>query len=179
MSDKKLPDCGLYKTTKQIGPIEAGRLVYFHNHGDPGPGMYLPEKWHQNRCQFAQGGTTVPAGFDGSGLKELPVEGFYRVINEFHCCEKQCTKFESDVFVQLGYNGAGAAILFTPELTSNGIKIPERGSVIDDKNMKNLVLLRIAERQGDASGGGGGGGGGKDRDRQPEIKFPRGGFVVH
>lgn len=180
MSEKNLPDCGLYKTTKQIGPIEAGRLVYFHNHGNPGPGVYLPAKWHQNRCTFSENGTTVPADFDPSSLQELPVEGFYRVTHEFHCCEKQCTKFETDVFVQLGYNGAAAPILFTPELTSNGIKIPERGSVIDEKNMKHLVLLRIAERQGSSSDGGGGGGGGKERDKnQPEIKFPRGGFVVH
>jgi hypothetical protein len=175
---ENLPDCGLYKTTKPIGQIEAGRLVYFHNHGNPGPGVYLPAKWHQNRCTFSESGTTVSADFDPSSLQELPVEGFYRVTHEFYCCEKQCTKFETDVFVQLGYNGSAAPILFTPELTSNGIKLPERGSVIDEHNMKNLVLLRIAERQGSSSDGGGGGG--KDRDKnQPEIKFPRGGFVVH
>jgi hypothetical protein len=179
VSEKNLPECGLYRTTKQIGPIEAGRLVYFHNHGNPGPGVYLPSKWHQNRCSFSENGTTVPDDFDPRSLQELPVEGFYRVIGDFHCCEKQCTKFETDMFVQLGYNGAGSPILFTPELSSNGIKIPERGSVIDEKNMKHIVLMRVAERQG-SSDNGGGGGGGKDRDKnQPEIKFPRGGFVVH
>lgn len=179
VSEKNLPDCGLYRTTKAIGNVEAGRLVYFHNHGDPGPGVYLPAKWHQNRCTFSENGTTVPADFDPSSLHALPVEGFYRVTSEFHCCEKQCTKFETDVFVQLGYNGAAAPILFTPELTASGIRIPDRGSVIDERNMKHLVLLRIAERQG-GSADGGGGGGGKERDKnQPEIKFPRGGFVVH
>lgn len=180
VTDKKLPDCGIYKTVKQIGPVEAGRFVYFHNHGNPGPGVYLPAKWHQNRCTFNENGTTVPPEFDGSELQPLPLEGFYRVTSEFHCCEKQCTKFETDVFVQLGYNGSAHPILFTPELTANGIKIPERGSVIDEVNFAKLTLLRIAEREGAASGGGGGGGG-KERDRrdQPEIKFPRGGFVVH
>jgi hypothetical protein len=178
VSEKNLPDCGLYKTTKPIGEIEAGRLVYFHNHGNPGAGVYLPAKWHQNRCTFAENGMPVPNDFDFSSLKELPVEGFYRVTSDFHCCEKQCTKYETDVFVQLGYNGAAAPILFTPELTPNGIKIPERGSVIDEKNMKHIVLVRVAEREGSSSDGGGGGG--KDRDKnQPEIKVPRGGFVVH
>jgi hypothetical protein len=180
VSGKKLPECGLYKTTKAIGNVEAGRLVYFHNHGDPGPGVYTPAKWHQNRCTFNENGTTVPADFDPSSLEELAVEGFYRVTADFHCCDKQCTKFETDVFVQLGYNGNAAPILFTPELTASGIKIPERGSVIDLKNMKHLTLVRVAERQGGSSDGGGGGGGGKERDKnQPEIKFPRGGFVVH
>ena len=41
----ELPPCGLYRTVKPIGSIEAGRLVYFHNHGDPGPGLYFPESW--------------------------------------------------------------------------------------------------------------------------------------
>lgn len=175
---KELPPCGLYRTTAAFGGVEAGRLVYYHNHGDPGPGVYFPEKWHQNKAQFSERGMTCPADFDAkASLQELPTEGFYRVTGEFHCCQKQCTKFERDVFVQLGYNGNGTPILFMPELTSAGIKIPERGTIIDDANMKNLELLRIAQRDGaqtsdEPSGGGGGGG-------KPEIRFPRGGFSVH
>ena len=168
----------MYKTVSAIGSVEPGRLVYFHNHGDPGPGVYFPDSWHQNRAQFAQNGTTVPPDFDGKALQALPTEGFYRVIKEFVCCEKQCTKFEPDVFVQLGYNGAGVPILFMPELTANGIKIPERGTVIDEKNFKNILLLRIAQRDAKDPESGTSGGGGGDKNK-PEIRFPRGGFTLH
>ena len=52
MATPDLPPCGLYRTTAAIGSIEAGRLVYFHNHADPGPGMYLPARWTRNRATF-------------------------------------------------------------------------------------------------------------------------------
>ena len=57
----ELPPCGLYRTTTKIGEIEAGRLVYFHNHGDPGPGLYLPSGWSNNTARWGARGTTVPA----------------------------------------------------------------------------------------------------------------------
>lgn len=141
-----LPPCGLYRTVKPIGNIEAGRLVYFHNHGDPGPGLYFPESWSHNRARFSQNGTTVPATFDPRALRPLPPEGFYRVKTAFYCCEKQCVKFEPEAFVQLGYNGAGKALVFVPELAGSSIDIPERGTFVDDSALDNLVLLRLAER---------------------------------
>jgi hypothetical protein len=161
-----LPPCGLYRTTKPIGSIEAGRLVYFHNHGDPGPGVYLPEAWNGNRARFSAGGTTVPAGFDYKSMRPLPPEGFYRVSKTFFCCEKQCVKYEPDVFVQLGYNGTGKAILFFPELGGSAIQLPERGTFVEDKELGNLVLLKLAER--------------KSSDGGPEIdiKLPRG-ILIH
>lgn len=157
---------------KQIGNIEAGRLVYFHNHGDPGPGVYVPESWTGNRARFSSKGTVVPAGFDASALQALPAEGFYRVKAAFHCCSKQCVKFEPESFVQLGYNGNAKPLLFVPELAAASIQLPERGTAVDDKALENLVLLRMAERQGggDAHGGGGGGGG-------IDIRMPR--VVIH
>ena len=47
-----------------IGTVEAGRLVYFHNHGNPGPGLYFPERWTHNRAHFTPRGSTVPPDFD-------------------------------------------------------------------------------------------------------------------
>lgn len=163
----KLPDCGLYRTTKPIGGIEAGRLVYFHNHGDPGPGVYQPEGWNGNRARFSPNGTTIPSGFDYASLKALPAEGFYRVNKAFHCCEKQCMKFEPDAFVQLGYNGKGQALVFIPELGGSSISIPERGTFVDEGALKNMTLLKLAEKKDT-------GGGGVDID----IKLPRG-IIVH
>ena len=161
-----LPPCGLYRTAKAIGSIEAGRLVYFHNHGDPGPGVYLPEAWNGNRARFQANGTVLPEKFDYKSLHALPPEGFYRVKKTFHCCEKQCMKFEPDAFVQLGYNGTGKALMFIPELGSTSIAIPERGTFVDDDVLDNLQLLKIAERKGGDEPGG------------IDIKLPRG-IVIH
>ena len=157
----ELPPCGLYRTVKPIAGIEAGRLVYFHNHGNPGPGLYFPESWSHNRANFAKGGTTVPADFDPRSIKALPAEGFYRVTAEFYCCEKKCTKFDPDQLVQLGYNGAGKALVFFPELTNGAIRTPDRGTFVDEANLANLVRLKMAESE-----------------PSNEISLPRG-IVVH
>jgi hypothetical protein len=141
----ELPPCGLYRTIKAIGEIPAGRLVYFHNHGDPGPGVYYPETWTGNRATFSPRGTTLPDHWDRAAMQALPAEGFYRVAKAFHCCPKQCVHFTPEMFVQLGYNGAGKALLFRPELVGTAIDIPERGTPIDDNVMTNLIALQVAE----------------------------------
>jgi hypothetical protein len=148
---------------KPFGTVEAGRLVYFHNHGDPGPGVYFPEKWNHNRAQFSASGTTVPADFDPKALRPLPAEGFYRVTAGFYCCEKQCTKFEPDAFVQLGYNGSGKALVFVPEIGAGGIHIPERGSLVDDGQLEHLSALKLPEREG---------------GQKMDLSLPRG-MIVH
>jgi hypothetical protein len=133
--------------------------VYFHNHGDPGAGLYFPERWNANRAQFSPRGTTLPVVFDVQSLFALPAEGFYRVKASFYCCEKHCVQYEPDMFVQLGYNGAGRALLFTPEIGTGGMTIPERGTPISDDAFRHLVALKVPER----------------RD---ELALPRG-IVVH
>jgi hypothetical protein len=159
-----LPPCGLYRTVTAVAGIDAGRLVYFHNHGDPGPGLYLPESWANNRAKFSANGFTAPPDFDPKALRALPAEGFYRVKSAFYCCEKKCTQFEPDAFVQLGYNGNGRALVFMPELGRGGIAIPDRGSSVDDNVLSNLQLLKVAEQRDDGT--------------NIDISLPRG-FVVH
>jgi hypothetical protein len=129
----ELPPCGIYRLRKPIQNIEAGRLVYFHNHGDPGPGVYL-----------------------------LRPEGFYRVTSTFHCCAKKCTKFETDTLVQLGYNGNAQALVFLPEVGNRGMNLPQRGSLVDDDQLKHLALLKVVQ----------------SKDQGPEISLPRG-MIVH
>lgn len=168
MSDDNngLPPCGLYRTTKQINEgIPAGRLVYFHNHGNPRAGVYYPEKWVTNRAVFSERGTMVPEKFDGAGLHPLPAEGFYRVTAKFHCCPKKCVEYQPDTFVQLGYNGEGKALVFVPELGTGMINVPERGMFVDDDGLVNLQLLMVAERKQEAGGGG-------------NLSLPRG-IIVH
>jgi len=142
-----LPPCGLYRTIAPIGEVAAGRLVYFHNHGEPGPGLYFPERWAANRAEFSPRGATLPQGFDPRALRALPAEGFYRVAAAFFCCAKRCTRFEPDAFVQLGYNGAGRPLVFVPELAGGSIAIPERGTPIDDDVLDHLLALKLAERR--------------------------------
>jgi hypothetical protein len=132
-----------------IGGVPPGQLVYFHNHGDPGPGLYLPERWTANRAHFSPKGTTLPIVFDPGALLPLPAEGFYRVATAFFCCEKRCVRFEPEAFVQLGYNGAGRALLFVPELAVDAITVPERGTPINDAALANLSALRVSERRQD------------------------------
>lgn len=140
----ELPPCGLYRTVQPIGNVEAGRLVYFHNHGNPGPGVYFPERWTHNRATFSQNGVTLPPDVDANKvLRALPAEGFYRVTTAFFCCEKQCTKFEPDTLVQLGYNGAAKALLFVPEIGPSGVRLPERGTLIDEAAFTSLAALRV------------------------------------
>jgi hypothetical protein len=158
----ELPPCGIYRTRKAIKSIEAGRLVYFHNHGDPGPGVYLPEGWSNNRARFSANGTTVPDDFDPKSLQALKTEGLYRVNAMFYCCSKKCTKFEPDTLVQLGYNGNAQALVFLPELSPRGVNLPERGSIVDDAELKNLTALKVVQ----------------SKDQQPEISMPRG-LIVH
>lgn len=146
MTTPALPPCGLYRTVTALGGIEAGRLVYFHNHGDPGPGLYLPERWVRNRAQWASRGTTAPVGFDPAALMPLPREGFYRVARTFHCCDKKCVEFAPETFVQLGYNGKGDALVFLPELAGGTFEIPERGTRLDDGVLGNLIPLVVRER---------------------------------
>jgi hypothetical protein len=161
----ELPPCGLYRVTKAIAGIPADRLVYFHNHGDPGAGVYFPERWTHNRAHFSPKGSTVPADFDPSSLMPLPAEGFYHFKVTSHCCEKKCTKFEPDQLLQLGYNGNGKALVFMPELAGGVIEVPERGTMLDDAQLAKLMPLKMPERAASASSAGG-------------LSLPRG-IVVH
>ncbi len=160
MSSDALPPCGLYRTVKPIGTLEAGRLVYFHNHGNPGAGVYFPEKWSHNRASFSPQGMTLPPDWDHKALRALPAEGFYRVSKPFYCCEKKCVQFQPEQFLQLGYNGVGKALLFVPELRGGSISVPERGTLIDDDVLKYLVALQLPESQA------------------PDLSMPRG-IIVH
>ncbi len=141
-----LPRCGLYRTRRPIGAVPEGRLVYFHNHGDPGPGVYLPERWEGNRAHFSPQGTTLPDHGDASALEPLAREGFYRVRRSFHCCEKRCREFVTDLLVQLGYDGSAQPILFVPELVSGRMETPERGMRIDEDRIAELAPLVVASR---------------------------------
>lgn len=140
----QLPPCGLYRTRSPIGSIPAGQLVFFHNHGDPGPGLYLPSGWKHNRVELQNRGQTLEDPELLRHLEPLPPEGLYRVLEAFHCCAQKCRQFEPDALVELGYNGQGQAIVFLPELVDGMFAIPTTGTAIDHDCLQKLKQLRVA-----------------------------------
>ncbi len=143
-----LPPCGIYRTTTPLeGHVPAGRLVFFHNHGDPGPGVYLPSGWTLNRARWHDSGHTIPSPEWASTLVALPAEGLYRVRESFVCCAKRCRTYEPDLLVQLGYNGDAEPLLFLPEWTESGLAIPEMGVPIDVERLGCLAALHVVEAE--------------------------------
>ncbi len=147
-----LPPCGLYRTSANIGSVSAGHLVYFHNHGDPGPGIYLPETWRCNRAVFRRSGIPLPDAATAETLVPLAAEGFYRVEREFTCCEKRCVTFAPELLVQLGYNRHAEPIVFQPIWTDAGLSIPETGQKIDADRIDCLVRVLVAEERSSSAG---------------------------
>lgn len=140
-----LPPCGIYRTRAALGDVAAGTFVYFHNHGDPGPGVYLPARWQHNRAEFEPRGHTLPQPYERSAalLERLPAEGFYRVVEPFACCEKNCRTFEKELLVQLGYDGLANPLLFVPELGPAGVKLPETGSAVGPDALRRLAPVKV------------------------------------
>ena len=138
------PPCGLYRTTRPLGELPPGRLVSFHNHGDPGAGIYLPQSWTLNRAVWQAKGQVVPDAEWSASLEPLPAEGLYVVREAFHCCEKQCVHYHANQLVQLGYDAEATPILFVPEWTSKGLGFPERGTRLDRARLSKLTLLEVA-----------------------------------
>jgi hypothetical protein len=143
-----LPGCGIYRTREALeGHVPAGLLVFFHNHGDPGPGIYLPSGWSLNRAQWHETGHTIPSDDWASTLDALPAEGLYRVTETFTCCAKSCHTYEPELLVQLGYNASAEPLLFVPEWTDSGLAIPEMGTPIDADRLRCLTALRVVEAE--------------------------------
>ncbi|MBI5517697.1 MAG: hypothetical protein HY909_28255 [Deltaproteobacteria bacterium] len=141
--DAVLPPCGLYRTTTRLGQLPAGRLVYFHNHGEPAPGVYVPESWTQNRVNFSREGIPIPGAWWASTLDPVAPEGFYRVREEFHCCEKRCRTFVVDQLVQLAYTAEAEPLVFLPEIIDNQFVLPEEGNKIDRARVRCLAPLKL------------------------------------
>jgi hypothetical protein len=147
-----LPPCGIYRTGRALGRrVRAGRLVFFHNHGEPGPGVYLPSGWALNRAQWHDDGHTIPSPDWAMTLVPLPAEGFYRVREPITCCEQACRTFEAELLVQLGYDADAHPLLFVPEWTPTGLAIPEMGLPLDEDRLTRLAPLKVVETE-DESG---------------------------
>ncbi|MDW8362855.1 MAG: hypothetical protein RMK74_10670 [Myxococcales bacterium] len=147
----ELPPCGLYRTTREVAGVPAGRLVYFHNHGEPGPGIYLPSGWRANRATWHARGHLLASPQDAYALEPLEPEGFYVVTEPFACCERRCRLFETDALVQIGYDAQAEPILFEPEWTERGLGLPDRGVRIDRDRLSKLRRVRVRTPRQDPS----------------------------
>jgi len=138
------PPCGLYRTTRAFSEaLPEGRLVFFHDHGDPGPGVYLPSGWSNNRASFHAKGLPLSDPSEAATLQPLPAEGFYVVGSAFTCCERECRTFVEGELLQLGYNGQADPLLFVPEWRDGGLKLPEKGTRVDAQRLSRLVPCRV------------------------------------
>ncbi len=138
-----LPPCGLYRTTTALGTIPAGRLVSFHNHGDHGPGVFLPTGWIHHRAQFTNTGVTVPSTGWTRTLDALAPEGVYRVREAFWCCEKQCRVFERDLLVQLAYTAEAGPIILAFAPRDGGLALVPPGNLVDRATVAKLIPVRV------------------------------------
>ena len=153
MADEQRP-CGLYRTTvATLDGIQPDRLVYYHNHGDPGPGVYYPDRWVNNRAVFSDRGHMIPSPDYASSLQALHDEGFYKVEASFHCCDKNCREFKIGELVQLGYDGSASPILFSPGYRGERFELPETGTPVRLDRLNHLEPLRIQNYGQDSNHG--------------------------
>lgn len=139
-----LPLCGLYRTTAALGDIPSGRLVSFHNHGDHGPGVFLPTGWIHHRAQFSSVGVAIPSPGWSRTLDALAPEGVYRVRESFFCCERQCRSFDRDLLVQLAYTPEAAPVVLVFIARDDALVLPAQGNLVDRATVARLSPVQVS-----------------------------------
>lgn len=148
MSDDgdELPPCGLYRTTARLGDVPAGSLVFFHNHGDPDPGVFLPAGSTARLTTFRAEGIPLPGPRWARTLDPLLPEGYYRAREAFVCCERGCRTFAAEQLIVLAYTVDARPVLYSPEIVDNALVLPEQGNVVDRAKLSKLARLEVPSR---------------------------------
>lgn len=141
-----LPPCGLYRTTARLGDVPAGSLVYFHNHGDPDPGIFLPSGSSGRLTTFRAEGVSLPGRHWARTLDPLRPEGYYRARESFVCCPRGCRTFAAEQLILLAYTVDARPVLYSPEIVDNALVLPEQGNVVDRALLSKLARLEVATR---------------------------------
>jgi hypothetical protein len=145
----KLPDCGLYRTTKPLPGHEAqfpaGQLVYFHNHSDSGlPQVIAPDHNIHNRWHFHGPGVEFRALSWADSLSKMPNEGFYTLRKELAF---EGGSWPKGALVQLGYTRTADAILFIAQVRStleeNDLFFSDRGVGIQRDQLAMLDAVTV------------------------------------
>src|SRR5690242_10698146 len=159
-SKNRLPDCGLYRTTKALPGheerIPAGSLVYFHNHGEnngPLPTVIPPDHNVHNRWHFHG----PPIEFRGlswaESLERVNPEGFYTLRKDLTF---DGGKWPKGSLVQLGYTKNADPILFIARvrarLDENDLFFSDKGVGIKRAELAILEPLTVYEEPSDGSG---------------------------
>jgi hypothetical protein len=151
----KLPDPGLYRTTKAYPgheeTIPADTLVYVGVPTNGGlPFVVRPGANRKNRWFWGEPTIPFRAVSWAETLVGLPAEGFYTLPEEI--VFDGGGKWLENALVQLGYNGEGRGIIFVGEQhdknEENILSFSERGRVIEDTLLHRLrwaPILPIAE----------------------------------
>ena len=146
----KLPDPGLYRTTKPYPgheeTIPAGVLV-FVGVPDNGGLPFVVRPGANRRNRWFWGEPTIPfrAVSWGDSLMKLPPEGFYTLPEEI--AFEGGGKWLKNAIVQLGYNGEGKGIIFVGEQHDdeerNILVFSDKGRMVDDKLLNRLTWAPI------------------------------------
>lgn len=154
--NRRLPRCGLYRTTKPLPgneqQVPAKRLVYFHNHSELGlPRVIVPEHISCNRWHFHGEGVHFRALSWAETLRRLPAQGYY-VLNATFQFEGGA--WPKGVLVQLGYSRAGEPILFLARRRADAqdshLAFSERGVRMPDEGLSGLQgPLTVYTERGD------------------------------
>lgn len=151
----KLPECGLYRTTKALPgneeQIPAGTLVYFHNHSDAGlPQVVSADHNIMNRWHFHGPGVTFRALSWCDSLVRMPNEGFYSLRREL---KFDGGSWPKGTLVQLGYTKNADAILFIAQvraqLAENDLFFSDRGVGIQREQLSALEPLTVLSEAAD------------------------------
>ncbi len=149
MASTKLPDCGLYRTTKALPgheeKIPAGMLVYFHNHSDSGlPQVLAPDHNVHNRWHFHGPGILVRGLSWIDTLVRMPSEGFYTLRRELTF---EGGRWAKGAIVQLGYTNKAEPILFIAQvrrkLQENDLFFSHRGVGIKREQLSILEPAHV------------------------------------
>ncbi|HEY4116395.1 MAG TPA: hypothetical protein VGM56_01015 [Byssovorax sp.] len=156
----RLPDCGLYRTTKPLPGheerIPAGALVYFHNHSDKSgvPSVLAGDHNVMNRWHF-HGPPIEVRGFSwAESLEATPPEGFYTL--------RRALNFDGGTWpkatiVQLGYTLQAEPILFIARqrgrLDENDLFFSNEGIMLkrDQLNILEQAVVFIEQQEGHVS----------------------------
>jgi hypothetical protein len=145
----KLPDPGLYRTTKaypgQEAGFPAGVLVYVGQKPDGSAFVVRPGANRRNRWFWGEPVTVLRSLSWAETLKPLRQQGFYTLPEDIELGGGG--RWLRNAIVQLGYNGEGKAILFVAEdhegEERNVLAFSDKGMLIDDDMLDRLEWAPI------------------------------------
>ncbi|HEX7603849.1 MAG TPA: hypothetical protein VF316_19660 [Polyangiaceae bacterium] len=142
----RLPDCGLFRTTKALPgneeKVPANCLVYFHNHSDSNlPQVLPPDHNILNRWHFHGPGIVIRGTTWLESLDKVPEEGFYTLKRELSLEPEG--KWLKNAIVQLGYTKAAEPILFIGQqraaLAENDLFFSDKGLKITLEQARTIL----------------------------------------